>query len=140
MRRIRFRAKDANDGTWVYGDLHLMCDRPHIHTEHTCYPYAGKRAWINENTIGQSTGLLDKNEKEIYEGDVVKYLGMYCYIAFLPQECGFVIVLPKTDTLLGNQVTRIRGSYELGKREDIKIVGNIYDNWDLIEQDRKKNG
>lgn len=57
---------------WVYGDLrHYNCN-PHTEKWTIHDPSTGLETDIDESTIGQFTGLYDKDGKEIYEGDIVK--------------------------------------------------------------------
>ena len=118
MKEIKFRAKHGKE--WVYGDLHLNSGKmPHIHPD----PFTSKS--IDPKTVGQFTGLKDKNGKEIYEGDIVQNLSeKKGYVAFLQQEMGYVIVWDDCDTRLGH---RHRGG---GYEDDlsIEVIGNIYDN------------
>lgn len=63
MREIKFRG-ETEDGNWVYGYLYTVNDKFKIEDD-----YFSK--FVAEDTIGQYTGLCDKNGKKIYEGDVV---------------------------------------------------------------------
>lgn len=75
-RTIKFKAKslinipdDSNiiiaKGKWVYGDIVYDCSRVWIDTE-----YYGQ-ILVDKNTVSEFTGIYDKNDNEIYEGDVI---------------------------------------------------------------------
>lgn len=74
--------------------------------------------------IMQSTGLFDKNGEEIYERDVVvNQYGNVGYVAYLPQEAGFVVVTNKGDYRLGHRNTN--EGYDVANTHE--IVDNIYE-------------
>ena len=144
MREIEFRGIDIETGKWVFGDLHTLCDKPHIHTEKSKFPYAGKRSFVIQETIGQFTGLLDKHGKKIFEGDIVckrdltfnlRYEGVVVYNSAI--GCFRIHSESKGTTMrMGFEASDV---YEDGQctvpvKYDYEVIGNIHDNPELINK------
>lgn len=131
MREIKFRGKRLDNGEWVYGDLHIRTPFPHIHSE---IDYG--KVNIDPHTVGQFTGLHDKNGKEIYEGDIVKW------ILTMP-EVGVNGGYEEYETEEIGEIQWDAGALYLGEycaagfaydSEDYaEIIGNIHDNPELLK-------
>ena len=149
---IKFRAKRTDDGAWVYGDL------AHVHRINTKEQaeQSGRRSEpvvrvaysdVNEDTIGQSTGLYDENGSEIYEGDIVDwtffYTG-YCNGGAVERDTivtgiiewyqgGFILKVINNDHVGAGQYSI--PSLNTDTTSDVVIKGNIYDNKELLTQE-----
>lgn len=128
MREIKFRGKDLNTGEWAYGDLHTLCDHPHIHTEVTSFPFAGKRSFIDPETIGQFTGLKDKNGKDIYEGDIICFVDGQKRVNGEWIDNKHIYVVEYS----GATFSGVAGLSEV--TDAVKVIGNIFDNPELLKQ------
>lgn len=113
MREILFRGK--NKCKWFYGDLrHLNDGRVTICQDGEPFPYE-----VYPETVGQFTGLTDKNGRKIFEGDILKANnGHIGYVAF--SEGGFV------------KAYRCHFNFTNLYGDNQEVIGNIHDNPELI--------
>ena len=126
MREILFRGKRMYNGEWLAGDLLAnKYERPNISPigDVNCYP-------VIPETVGQYTGMKDKNGEKIFEGDIVKY-STTCEIftvAWHGSFAEFVI----SELQKPNKATRGSKDMYLVNRY-CEVIGNIYDNPELLE-------
>ena len=134
MREILFRGKRIDNGEWVKGyysyetdersfELHLISDNKSVVTE------------VVPETVGQYTGMKDKNGKKIFEGDIVRVLldrhidgvmdiGRVFYSGVV---YGFLRTSKRYSDVIG------RNTPSISYNEECEIIGNIHDNPELLE-------
>lgn len=143
MREILFKAKRIDNGEWVQGYFVKSNEKIATSVIITCIDSTFPEMWpiyeVDENTICQYTGLTDKNGNKIWENDIVKYhfgddiaeikFGEYqsCFDSQKTCHIGFYVDWKKRNLRkdLGYWVKMI----------DCNIIGNIFDNTELLEID-----
>ena len=126
--RYLFRGKQKNSGKWIYGDLR------HISDGHGGYILCivdntnGKNNDVTgvevvPKTVGQYTGLTDKNGVKIFEGDIVQ---AFDYI--------YVIMWDSVRAMfyLRDSISRVSADFYNYFGSDLTVIGNIHDNPELL--------
>lgn len=101
MREIKFRGKEINTGKWVYG-FYTQGSFIDPNTEKETVRHIIDNGMLHDvvpETIGQYTGLKDKNGKEIYEGDKleVNERGIFRIAHQSSYICGYVLLYMNGD-------------------------------------------
>ena len=118
MRTIKFRGKSLHTSKWYYGDLIQPSDN-------VCFIQPRGTAGIlcDIKTVGQFTGLTDKNARDIYEGDIVVWKDSDT------NERKDVV------TWVSGGLCLCNSKYTVGDYGGLEVIGNIYDNPDLLTQE-----
>ena len=137
MREILFRGKRIDNGEWVYGDLVHIGNKSYI----SYYYESALSTFINETieydgisivgvapfievdptTVGQYTGLTDKNGKKIFEGDII----------FDPEmKDNYIVEFDEGGFCAGDMFLQAYISFD---EFSCEVIGNIHDNPELLE-------
>lgn len=124
MREILFRGKRKDNGRWIQGDYQ------HFHIENDIYVYIGR--WgqemrtVKPETVGQFTGLTDKNGKKIFEGDIIEHHAQGNIIV----NRG-VVVWDASEGRFAYQLRTMLPGFYMHNPETVEVIGNIHDNPEL---------
>ena len=136
VRKIKFRGKDIDTGEWRYGYLSffytagrdkngfILTDKAQIYSQE-----AGRCYDVLAETVGQFTGLYDKNMKEIYEDDIIMqrgYSGMHACVVKFDSGAFIIGYHGGSSTLTKPMLIQKNGI----------VIGNIFDNPNLLNNEK----
>ena len=149
MREILFRGKNIFTNEWVFGEYTSVEGNMHpiIHSLENGNP----EYFIYENTLGQYTGLKDKYDKPIYEGDIVQSISwneFFTTNAGEPLKAlqrkmvvvfyqGAFCMMEKHPFDIEATYWDLRSNSQFSVSGDLEVIGNIYDNPELVEEKEK---
>lgn len=127
--RFYFRGKHIHalpqnehlNGTWIYG---YLCDENYINSSELEGEFL-----VDPETVCQYTGLTDKNGRKIFEGDILEV----CTFGFNSERFITEVIYEKCAFRLKNGRNMFYfGQSDFTKMDDAKVIGNIFDNPELI--------
>lgn len=143
MKEIKFRGKRLDNGEWVYGSFLSIEDTYFIieqvdfdfdyRTEHNAFWFDCTEKEVDPATVGQYTGLKDKNGKDIYEGDVMEIPET----EFNAEIIGRVLFEEDAYYIIPLRGGHLWGLHWSLRKHDAKIIGNIHDNPELLKGGEK---
>ena len=129
-----YRGKRTKDGVWIEGPLLFVEDKPAIYDQtdtdiSAVWEYGEARLWgcceVDPETVGQFTGVTDKNGKKVFEHDIVRFDRGTFVVVFLDFRMSFCF-----DGLHGRGCVP---GFTMAHWEHLEVIGNIHDNPELLE-------
>ena len=152
MREILFRGKQIDTGAWVEGAFCMkdcddpfgeLVDRPSIIKYEE--PHSGYWFRVDPETVGQFTGLTDKNGKKIFEGDLLNGFqypfyrsesaehNYFAEVIWFTGNCAFCLYTHKHPTARVRGISAGNADFiEDFNSDDWEVIGNIHDNPELL--------
>ena len=130
IREVIFRGKRVDNGEWVEGILFNAEEDTFIIPHGNEYSYDPMEGLafdvygckVAPETVGQYTGLTDKNGKKIFEGDIIEYNEKIGKIKYSECDAAFDILFDTWNT-----------DFSVIDERRIEVIGNIHDNPELME-------
>lgn len=141
MKEIKFRGKSLITKEWIVGSLvkvvnenYIVCfDEMELDGHHIRYT-SDRPVFTDQNTIGQFTGLYDKRSKEVYEHDILRVFDGERYfnvtVVWSDKAMAFMCCFCDNNLSPLSWFSNI-----LSKGYEIEVIGNIYDNKELLNQE-----
>ena len=132
MREILFRGKRTDDYEWIEGSLCTTI--PSDEDFYTISYFDFEGYYIEEKvipeTVGQYTGLTDKNGKKIFEGDIIDTPDRLVKVVWFAGNAQFDLhfIRYKDDIT----ITNFKGIHMRDLKE-YEVIGNIYDNKEILD-------
>lgn len=131
MREILFRGKSTKTGEWVYGSAYCSAEKTIIIEVSETMPTRIEGKYVIPETVGQYTGLTDKNGKngkKIFEGDICQTKGFP-----LIDDKPFVVEWNDDECSFYWRDVAGTDEFNIGVSQNTTIIGNIHDNPELLK-------
>ena len=150
IREVIFRGKQTDNGEWIegaYSPFHLNFgereEKPHIIIISDDEDIDGLWCEVIPETVGQYTGLTDKNGVRIFEGDILDVSSDVAYGGVAVHRLGYFVVEYHDGCFMKSALddpqlsffdnAKRKGLYHFISTDIHKIVGNIHDNPDILK-------